>query len=83
MLEISYKNFADYLFVTGLMTGPESVKAACEEHPLCVIAFLPHILDCQVNHCCSTEYTEVSLFLFFFSNVTLTSLHDAVPDLNK
>jgi protein disulfide-isomerase A6 len=26
-----------------------SVKAACEEHPLCVIAFLPNILDCQVN----------------------------------
>jgi hypothetical protein len=39
------------LFVTPCITGPESVKAACEEHPLCVIAFLPHILDCQVNHC--------------------------------
>jgi len=25
----------------------DAVSAACENHPLCVIAFLPHILDCQ------------------------------------
>merc|ERR1712106_1097171 len=24
-----------------------AVTGACENHPLCVIAFLPHILDCQ------------------------------------
>ena len=29
------------------ITGSKSVEAACENHPLCVIAFLPHILDCQ------------------------------------
>ncbi len=29
--------------------GPESLKAGCEEHPLCVVAFLPNILDCQVT----------------------------------
>jgi protein disulfide-isomerase A6 len=33
------------------------VAAACEEHPLCVIAFLPHILDCDaacrcLKRCC-------------------------------
>jgi len=28
-------------------TSPQVVSAACEEHPLCVIAFLPHILDCD------------------------------------
>jgi len=26
-----------------------AVKAACENHPLCVIAFLPHILDCDAG----------------------------------
>lgn len=25
----------------------EILKQACENHPLCVIAVLPHILDCQ------------------------------------
>jgi len=27
--------------------SPEVVSKGCEEHPLCVIAFLPHILDCD------------------------------------
>jgi len=27
----------------------EAVNKACENHPLCVIAFLPHILDCQAD----------------------------------
>ena len=29
------------------ITDTKSVEAGCEGHPLCVIAFLPHILDCQ------------------------------------
>lgn len=29
------------------ITSSAVLKAACEEHSLCVIAFLPHILDCQ------------------------------------
>lgn len=29
------------------ITSEESVSAGCENHPLCVVAFLPHILDCQ------------------------------------
>jgi hypothetical protein len=32
------------------IVAADSVKAACEEHPLCVIAFLPNILDCQVSY---------------------------------
>ena len=39
--------------------GADSVKAGCEEHPLCVIAFLPNILDCQV---CVTIYYRFSQF---------------------
>ena len=29
------------------ITSEASVSAGCENHPLCVVAFLPHILDCQ------------------------------------
>merc|ERR1711911_577447 len=31
------------------VTGEASVEAGCANHPLCVIAFLPHILDCDAN----------------------------------
>jgi len=30
-------------------TSQEVVTAGCENHPLCVIAFLPHILDCDAK----------------------------------
>jgi len=33
-----------------------TVSKECEEHPLCVIAFLPHILDCQSD--CRNAYIE-------------------------
>jgi protein disulfide-isomerase A6 len=36
--------------------GPESLKAGCEEHPLCVVAFLPNILDCQSS--CRNAYLK-------------------------
>jgi protein disulfide-isomerase A6 len=29
------------------ITSNEALTKNCENHPLCVIAFLPHILDCQ------------------------------------
>jgi len=32
------------------------VTKACENHPLCVIAFLPHILDCQSS--CRNSHIE-------------------------
>jgi len=32
----------------------KDVESACGEHPLCVIAFLPHILDCQAS--CRNAY---------------------------
>lgn len=38
------------------IVGADSVKAACEEHPLCVIAFLPNILDCQAS--CRNAYLD-------------------------
>ena len=31
------------------ITGEKSVSKGCENHPLCVVAFLPHILDCQAT----------------------------------
>jgi len=34
-----------------------SMKEGCEDHPLCVIAILPHILDCQ--SACRNEYIEM------------------------
>ena len=35
----------------------DSVKKGCEDHPLCVIAILPHILDCQSE--CRNEYIKM------------------------
>lgn len=32
------------------------LKEACEQHPLCVVSVLPHILDCQSE--CRNEYLE-------------------------
>lgn len=34
-----------------------SLKDACEQHPICVIAFLPNILDCQSK--CRNNYIEI------------------------
>jgi len=31
------------------ITSSKSVEAGCENHPLCVIAFMPHILDCNAE----------------------------------
>ncbi|KAJ1531916.1 hypothetical protein ONE63_000558 [Megalurothrips usitatus] len=33
------------------------LKEACEEHPLCVVAVLPHILDCQSK--CRNDYLTI------------------------
>jgi len=38
-------------------TSNEVLKANCDEHPLCVIAFLPDILDCQSK--CRNEYISM------------------------
>nr|XP_053647149.1 protein disulfide-isomerase A6 homolog [Cherax quadricarinatus] len=37
--------------------GEESLKDACKEHPICIIAVLPHILDCQSK--CRNNYISV------------------------
>lgn len=34
----------------------ETLKEACEEHPLCVVSVLPHILDCQSE--CRNSYLD-------------------------
>ena len=39
------------------LTDPEVMKEACEDKQLCVLAFLPHILDCQSE--CRNEYLTV------------------------
>jgi len=39
------------------VVSAESMKEGCEEHPLCVIAILPHILDCQSE--CRNNYIEM------------------------
>jgi len=39
------------------ITSDESIKEHCEKKSLCVIAFLPHILDCQSK--CRNNYLEM------------------------
>ncbi|XP_013413636.1 protein disulfide-isomerase A6 homolog isoform X2 [Lingula anatina] len=39
------------------ITEEKSLKDACEDHPLCIIAVLPHILDCQSE--CRNKYLDV------------------------
>jgi len=34
-----------------------TLKEACEEHPLCVVSVLPHILDCQAD--CRNGYLDI------------------------
>jgi hypothetical protein len=34
-----------------------TLKEACEEHPLCVVSVLPHILDCQAD--CRNSYLDI------------------------
>lgn len=34
-----------------------SLKAACEDKPLCIVSILPHILDCQ--SACRNEYLKI------------------------
>jgi protein disulfide-isomerase A6 len=34
-----------------------SLRVACEEHPLCVVSVLPHILDCQAD--CRNSYLDI------------------------
>lgn len=36
------------------LTSQDVLKTACEDHQLCVIAVLPHILDCQSQ--CRNDY---------------------------
>ncbi|RZF34960.1 hypothetical protein LSTR_LSTR010052 [Laodelphax striatellus] len=38
------------------IVGESVLKEACEDHPLCVVAVLPHILDCQAS--CRNEYIK-------------------------
>jgi len=38
------------------VVNKDSVSEACEKHPLCVMAFLPHILDCQSS--CRNSYLD-------------------------
>lgn len=35
----------------------ETLKEACEQHPLCVVSVLPHILDCQAD--CRNSYLDI------------------------
>ena len=38
------------------LVGSETLKSNCQEHPLCVVAILPHILDCQSD--CRNSYLK-------------------------
>lgn len=38
------------------IVSEKDLEKACGEHPLCVIAFLPHILDCQAS--CRNSFLE-------------------------
>lgn len=39
------------------VVSDEVLKKACEEHPLCVVSVLPHILDCQAD--CRNGYISM------------------------
>lgn len=39
------------------IVNQDVLKEACEEHPLCVVAVLPHILDCQSS--CRNSYIKI------------------------
>lgn len=39
------------------ITEGESFKSSCDQKPLCVVAVLPHILDCQSS--CRNEYLQI------------------------
>jgi len=38
------------------LLSEDEISSACGEHPLCVVAFLPHILDCQSS--CRNSHLE-------------------------
>lgn len=39
------------------IASEKDVKEACESHPLCIISFLPHIMDCQSE--CRNNYIQI------------------------
>ena len=39
------------------VTSQKVMEEQCEQRPLCVIAFLPHILDCQSK--CRNDYLQM------------------------
>jgi protein disulfide-isomerase A6 len=39
------------------LTSEDVAKTACQDKPLCVIAFLPHILDCDAK--CRNNYLNI------------------------
>ncbi|XP_046671833.1 protein disulfide-isomerase A6 homolog isoform X3 [Homalodisca vitripennis] len=39
------------------LVDDKTLKEACEEHPLCVVSVLPHILDCQAD--CRNSYLNI------------------------
>ena len=39
------------------LTNEEVLKTACQERQLCMVAILPHILDCQSS--CRNDYLDV------------------------
>lgn len=39
------------------ITSEETFKEACEKHALCIVAVLPHILDCQAD--CRNNYIDI------------------------
>ena len=45
------------LFGDCQLTDESILKTACEDHQLCVIAVLPHILDCQSD--CRKDYLSL------------------------
>ena len=39
------------------LTDGSVLSAACDSHQLCVVSFLPHILDCQSS--CRNDYLNM------------------------
>lgn len=59
IVEWAMEKFADNMKppeIKQLVSGAV-LKEACEDHPLCVLAVLPHILDCQSK--CRNDYLNI------------------------
>ena len=57
------------------------VEGACEKHPLCVISFLPHILDCDAA--CRLVFVFGVQIQFFVPDLIVSCRNGHIDNLKK